>query len=242
MPLYYGRGQFPGTNTNDNAIAGAVGEFVFSGPTTNLANATITVTIAAPGVVTDTAHGMLGNVAVQFTTNGALPTGITASTTYYTIGSSITANTYRLATSLANAIAGTAITTTGSQSGTHTRSIRLNLASTTTLDFGAISLTAGDWDVYAGIEFIAAATTAIATYGGSISTAAATFNYTPQSFFQMMYVSTGTVIGNANFLAATMGPLRLSLAATTAIYGNTNTSFTISTLAGWGTLFARRIR
>jgi microcystin-dependent protein len=83
-----------------------------------LSKGTATMTIATPGVVTNTAHGIYTGEGVYFTTTGALPTGVTANTLYYAIR--VDANTFRLATSLANAVAGTAITTTGSQSGTHT--------------------------------------------------------------------------------------------------------------------------
>lgn len=81
-------------------------------------SATVTVTIATPGVVSYTSHGLNTGDKFYFTTTGALPTGLTASTTYFVIG--VDANSFRLATTLANAHAGTAINTTGSQSGTHT--------------------------------------------------------------------------------------------------------------------------
>lgn len=77
-----------------------------------------TVTIAAPAVVTNTAHGLSTGDQVYLTTSGALPTGLTANTLYYAIR--VDANTFNLATSRANAYAATKITTTGSQSGTHT--------------------------------------------------------------------------------------------------------------------------
>lgn len=77
-----------------------------------------TMTIAAPGVVTQTAHGRITGDKCYFTTTGALPTGITASTTYWI--TKIDANTFKLSTSLANLVAATFITTSGSQSGTHT--------------------------------------------------------------------------------------------------------------------------
>jgi microcystin-dependent protein len=79
---------------------------------------TFTVTIAAPAVVSLTAHGFITGDAVYLTTTGALPTGLVANTLYYIVR--VDANSFNLATSLANAIAGTKITTTGSQSGTHT--------------------------------------------------------------------------------------------------------------------------
>jgi microcystin-dependent protein len=78
---------------------------------------TVTVTIASPGVVTEVAHDFQTGESVYLTTTGALPTGLTANTLYFVI--MVTADTFRLATTYANAIAGTAINTTGTQSGTH---------------------------------------------------------------------------------------------------------------------------
>lgn len=85
-------------------------------PTVN--SAAVTVTIATPAVVTWTAHGLLPNQAVIFSTTGALPTGITAGTVYYVVGSSITSNTFQVSAS----VNGAAVATTGSQSGVHTGS------------------------------------------------------------------------------------------------------------------------
>jgi hypothetical protein len=91
------------------------------------ASSTITVTIASPAVVTWGTTipfgltGTAGAAAINFTNSGgALPTGIVAGTNYYVILSSISGNTFQIATSADNAIAGTAINTSGSQSGTHT--------------------------------------------------------------------------------------------------------------------------
>jgi hypothetical protein len=78
---------------------------------------TVTMTIAAPCVVTTTKDIRTGTPVI-FTTTGALPTGITSGTKYYWIRTGAT--TGNVATSKANALAGTTITTTGSQSGTHT--------------------------------------------------------------------------------------------------------------------------
>lgn len=79
---------------------------------------TFTITIATPGVATLSSHGLQTGDAVYLTTTGALPTGLTANTLYYAIR--IDANTFNLATSRANAYAGTKIATSGTQSGTHT--------------------------------------------------------------------------------------------------------------------------
>lgn len=77
--------------------------------------ATVTMTIASPCVVTDTAHGFSNGQALQLTTTGALATGLTPGLTVYIVG--VTTNTYNLALT----VGGAAINTTGSQSGVHTR-------------------------------------------------------------------------------------------------------------------------
>ena len=79
---------------------------------------TFTVTIAAPGVVTLVAHGMQTGDSIYLTTTSALPTGLSANTRYWVVRTG--ADTFNLATSLANALAATVITTSGSQSGVHT--------------------------------------------------------------------------------------------------------------------------
>ncbi len=77
---------------------------------------TFTVTIASPAVFTKTAHGLINGDIIKFTTTGALPAGISASTNYYVISSGLTADAFQISST----IGGTAINTTGSQSGTHT--------------------------------------------------------------------------------------------------------------------------
>ena len=75
--------------------------------------APFTVTIASPGVVTMTAHGLLGGERVILQTTGALPTGLSVSTVYFV--KYIDANTFNLSTTSG----GSNINTSGSQSGTH---------------------------------------------------------------------------------------------------------------------------
>lgn len=92
-------------------------------------SATITVTIASPAVVTWTAHPLHEGCAIIFSTTGALPTGITAGTIYY-VGKGTTDNTFNIATSFANAVAGTFVNTSGTQSGTHTGTNKTKLRGT----------------------------------------------------------------------------------------------------------------
>lgn len=87
--------------------------FVSTG-TSQTAGVTVTMTIASPCVVTWNSHGLPNGSTLKFATTGALPTGLTAGTTYYVINAAT--NTFQLSATLS----GTAINTTGSQSGTHT--------------------------------------------------------------------------------------------------------------------------
>lgn len=75
----------------------------------------VTVTIASPCVFTSTAHGLVAKQQVFFRTSGALPTGLSADTLYYVLSTDLTANTFKVSTTEE----GTAVNTSGSQSGTH---------------------------------------------------------------------------------------------------------------------------
>ena len=85
----------------------------------------VTITIASPGVVTTTKDIKTGTPVI-FTTTDTLPTGITAGTVYYWIR--VGATSGQIASSKANAVAGTAINTSGSQAGTHTMGVQINWA------------------------------------------------------------------------------------------------------------------
>jgi hypothetical protein len=78
-------------------------------------DATVTISIAAPGVVTWTGHGLSVNDTIRFTTTGALPTGLAINTTYY-VKTVLSANTFTVSASAG----GAAVTTSGTQSGTQT--------------------------------------------------------------------------------------------------------------------------
>lgn len=82
---------------------------------------TATITIANPGVVTLSNHGLVAGTPIAFTTTGGLPTGLTANTTYYVLA--FTPDTFTLAASSG----GAAIQTTGAQSGVHTAIANPNL-------------------------------------------------------------------------------------------------------------------
>lgn len=79
----------------------------------NYANPIVTLTIATPCVVTLQAHRLSAGDTITFSTDGALPTGLTAGTVYFVVNA--TTNTFQVALTAA----GAAINTTGTQSGTH---------------------------------------------------------------------------------------------------------------------------
>lgn len=89
----------------------------------------------------------------QFTTSGSLPTGISAATNYWIILSDLTTGTYKVATSLSNALAGTAVDITNAGSGNQTftpTSISggyINFQKTNVINTGSNlpSSTAADW-------------------------------------------------------------------------------------------------
>ena len=76
-----------------------------------LAASTATITIASPAVVTAVLN-LADKTAIQFQTTGALPTGLTVGTTYYT--KYLTATTFNVSATPG----GAAINTSGTQSGT----------------------------------------------------------------------------------------------------------------------------
>lgn len=77
--------------------------------------ATVTISNASPGVITYTAHGLTAGTPFFLATTGALPTGLSAGTTYY-IKTVLTADTF----TVASTPTGAAINTSSAGSGTHT--------------------------------------------------------------------------------------------------------------------------
>jgi microcystin-dependent protein len=84
----------------------------------NTSKGAATISQANPGVVTFSTHNFVGGERVYFTTDGALPAGLSIDTTYWV--TKINANTFKLSTTFANYVAGTYIETTDAGSGTHT--------------------------------------------------------------------------------------------------------------------------
>ena len=80
-----------------------------------VASSTVTITIGTNATIGWANHGLGADYPVKFTTTGTLPTGITAGTTYYVLSDSLSTNSFRISATPG----GAAITTSGTQSGTH---------------------------------------------------------------------------------------------------------------------------
>jgi hypothetical protein len=83
--------------------------------TPNVPGTTVTITIATPGVVSHAGHSFNANDQITFTTTGALPTGLTAGTTYF-VRNPVAGVSYEVSATSG----GASINTTGAQSGVHT--------------------------------------------------------------------------------------------------------------------------
>lgn len=217
------------------------GDSVSTGLCTGTAvTATVTITIATPGVVTWTAHGFTGACPVVFTTSGALPTGLTAGTTYWVVSGSITANTFQVATTVANALAGTAIATSGTQSGVQTGTAGSPLTTATAANVTGLSLTQGEWNCWATVSRVLGATTSMTLIAASISQTSATMATQGSTGFSS--VSTAANVIGATGFDTKIGPDRQSLTATTNVFLVARDTFTVSTDGAYGNLTCRRMR
>ncbi len=77
-------------------------------------SSTVTISIAAPGVVTWSGHGLANGSKVSFETTGALPSGLSNGVDYFVVNKG--SNTFEVSLT----VGGASITTTGSQSGVQT--------------------------------------------------------------------------------------------------------------------------
>ncbi len=218
-----------------------VGDYVTSGLCkAPAATATVTITIAAPGVITWATHGMTGACPVVFTTTSALPTGITSGTVYYIVPSSITTNTFSIATTVANALAGTKITTSGSQGGVQTGTAGVALSTGTAADVTGVSLSQGDWDCRSKISRTLGASTSVTVLTGGNSTTSATA--ATQGTNAATTLSTAANVMGAGGTDSTMGPDRQSTTATTNLFLVAQDTFTVSTNVAYGAMTCRRMR
>lgn len=229
--------------TNNNAPAGYVGEYLSNSSDVTITN-TVTITIATPAVITQTAHGYKALTPVYFHSTGALPTGINAFTTYYITAGTVTANTYQLSTTLALALAGTSIATSGTQSGVQSSNAGDILSSGGNFDVIGLQLNAGDYDCQAMGALSYGGSTSVTLLNGWLGTAGASIlPTTPTNIFataaKTETLPTATIAPNDTIVT---GTLRVSLAASGMAVFSVNNTYTASTMSVSGSLRCRRAR
>ena len=107
-----------GTTTSDSISMDGVESLSIQAVIDVNTPAAATFTAAVTDICTSTAHGFYTGLKGRGTTTTTLPAGLALATDYFVIV--LTADTYKLASSLANALAGTAVDITGTGTGTHT--------------------------------------------------------------------------------------------------------------------------
>lgn len=237
---------FSGTSTGpvsgiidaSNAAAGNVGEVLTC--TTPGTSATVTISNATPGIITDSAHGISIGGAVNFTTTGGLPTGLTVGTTYYVSSQSYAVGSYAVSTTVANAIAGTSINTSSAGSGVHTRVATAILATGTAKDFCGISATAGDWYVQTSMISIPANTTNVVTVQASSSTTSNTRDTSPGRLTSVFYGPSGFAFTGGVSVTSDTTDSRFNANSTQTFFAVGLETFTVAGSSAYGTIRARR--
>jgi hypothetical protein len=114
----------------------------------------------------------------------------------------------------------------------------INLTSLANSNLTSISLTPGDWDVVCDAVFAGTATS-ITYLAAGISTTSATFNFSG-GFYSLHAGFGGSILGDGPTEKA--GPIRISISATTTVYGVVAAQFSGGTATAYGLLQARRVR
>lgn len=232
-------GNSPGTTTNDNAAPGNVGEIKSSTCPSAATTATVTISQASPGVVTWTSHGFTTACPVVFTTTGSLPAAITSGTVYYVIPSTITTNTFSVATTLVNALAGTGINTASASTPTTTGTAGAAEATTVAIGMTGLALTAGDWDCTANlVRGVAAGTTSFTILKTSINTSIADGSLSSGTMAQFDTAASVQTADHDQWI----GPVRVSISSTTNYFLVGDDTFGAGTSKTYGTLRCRRMR
>jgi hypothetical protein len=115
----------------------------------------------------------------------------------------------------------------------------VGISTGTPANMTSVSLTAGDWDVSVMFAFLPAATTSITALIGNISQVSATRD---TAVGAEKALRCAAVVPGANACNVDVSSYRVSLAGTTTIYAVAQATFTVSTLAVYGIIRARRIR
>ena len=233
--------------------------------------ATVTISNASPGVVTWTSHGLQPNAVVYFCTTGTLPTGLTACTQaasaqlglnssptlYYVVGSSITTNTFQVATTIANAKAGISVNTSSAGSGTHTGFANVfacagcvgeyvysitqitngNVTSGADTVFNSISLSAGIWKIGGSTGVFGAAGAVFTTNHASMGLGITTICTTPYCGTTDWHFATN----NANGVLFPFNEIIIPVFSTSTLNAVCEPVFSGATATCFGELHAVRV-
>lgn len=226
-----------GVNDASDAAAGDVGEyFECNNPGTS---ATVTISNASPAVVTDASHNMSIGQIINFTTTGALPTGLSVGTNYYVSAHNYSSGSYEVTAGINDALDGTnSINTSSAGSGVHTRANTGLMTTVVNLDIAGLKLTAGDWDFGGAIRYAFAGTTTVNNLQGWISNA----NATTPSFVGDIGIMGFNGIVPVNASGIWIPNRRFTVNATTKFYLTARSNFGTSTENATGKIWARRRR
>lgn len=227
-------GACPGTATTFTSVANTTGTWSTTTPTVGL------FTLGSN-------PGFVGACPLQIT-GGSQSTGVSTSTTYWTIPGSYTGSgataAVALASSVPNALAGTALTITGSAGSGQTLTMGVPLTTATPANITGVILNPGEWDCRASIGRTITSTTSFTNYSANLSTSSTAV--VPSQ--AMVLAGNATNVWAAAIVpgvtvgpTTVVGPARFSVTSATNLYLSTNDAFTASTDAAGGTLTCRRV-
>lgn len=249
-----------GTHSITNASAISATSLVVSSTVNKVTITTpstaATLTIANNGsLITSGAFPLTLTVAA--TANATIPSGthtlvatdVTATLTNKTFNSSGTGNTLQVSgvTVSAGQYPGTATNdnaTAGnvgeSQLQTVLAASAVSLSSGVTSPIATITLTAGDWEIWANAAYTGNVSTTVTAVRSTIATASATEN-TASPFFVACAYGGATAFGTFD-MGLAIPPIRVSLSGSQQYWLTGRASFGTSTCSGYGTIHARRMR
>lgn len=168
-----------------------------------ITSTTVTITIASPGVVSWTGHGLAADTAIILNTTGALPTGLTVGTIYYVRNPA--ANSFELSAT----VGGASINTTGSQSGTHSAQLAASWV-------WATNVSAVNFTGLAGASEIL-----VVAYGAAVSASGAAMIQVSTNNGSSYYTTSGDylAIDSAGTSVNTIGATLWGTNSTAARYG-----------------------
>lgn len=224
--LENGAGTLPAQTGATQASAGKVGEL--ANAQVNGETIAVTLTNASPTVVTMTGNTFAARCIAQTGVICVLPiyftsltgtSGVSNLTQYFVDPASISGSTFKIATTIANALAGTDVNTTGTDSGTGVANGYITTTNTPQ-SIMALSLTPGDWDCSLQSTFIDVTSNVPTLIGSAVSASLNALNG-----FSQARLTTTFVTGSAVQTLGTKATQEL-LSGQTTIFGNISEAWT----------------